>query len=102
MGALALTRPLRRSLARARLSDADMHLLLFAACSDDDWHAGRVIDPVPAHEGQPSAAAWAGAVADHDPVAGRAPPDAEPAGEPGRDNELERGARPEEETSLRE
>src|SRR5215472_10471488 len=34
--ALALTRSLRRSLARARRSEADVHLLLFAACFDDE------------------------------------------------------------------
>jgi len=76
---LALTRSLRRSLARARRSDADVHLLLLAACSDDDRHAGRVIDPVPARDGQPSAAARVGAVADLDYLAGRTrrtPPDA--------------------------
>jgi len=33
---------LRRSLARARRSEADVHRLLFAACPDDDRHAGRV------------------------------------------------------------
>ena len=78
-GWLALTRSLRRSLARAGLSDADVHLLLLAACPDDDRHAGRVIDPVPARDGQPSAAALAGAVADVDYLAGRTrvtPPDA--------------------------
>jgi hypothetical protein len=41
---LALTLCLRRSLARARRSDADVHSLLFAACPDDDRHAGRVIN----------------------------------------------------------
>jgi hypothetical protein len=60
---LALSRYLRRLLARARRSDADVHLLLFAARSDDDRHAGRVINPVPACEGHPSAAR-AGAVVD--------------------------------------
>src|SRR5579859_6812853 len=99
---LALTRSLRRSLPRARRSEADVHLLLLVACSDDDRHAGRVVDPVSAHVGQPSAAAWVGAVADDDPVAGRAPPDAEPAGEGGGDHELERGARPDDQAGLRE
>jgi len=102
---LALTRSLRRSLARARRSDADVHLLLSAACPDDDRHAGRVINPVPARVGQPSAAAHAGAVADHDSVTGRArraPPDAEPIGEPRGNDELERGARPDDQTGLRE
>src|SRR5689334_9737053 len=102
---LALTRSLRRSLARACLSEADVHLLLLAACSDNDRHAGRVIDPVPARDRQPSAAARVGAVVDLDSLAGRTrctPPDAEPTGKPGRDNELEPGARPEEETGLRE
>src|SRR5580704_11045551 len=78
-GLLALTRFWRRSLARACLSDADVHLLLLAACSDNDRHAGRVIDPVPARDGQPSAAARVGAVADLEDLAGRTrrtPPDA--------------------------
>jgi len=75
-----------------------------AACPDDDWRAGRVIDPVPAHVGQPPAA-WAGAAVDHDSAARRArqaPPDAEPVGEPGGNDELERGARPDDQTGLRE
>jgi hypothetical protein len=96
---------LRRSLARACLSDADVHLLLPAACSDNDRHAGWVIDPVPARDGQPSAAARVGAVADLDSLAGRTrrtPPDAEPTGKRSRDDELERGAWPEEETGLGE
>ena len=46
-----------------------------------------------------------GAVVDQDAVAGyagRTPPDAEPAGERGGDNELERGARPDHQAGLRE
>jgi anti-sigma B factor antagonist len=78
-GWLALTGSLRRSLARAGLADADVHLLLLAADSDNDRHAGRAIDPVPARDGQPSAAAGVGTVADLGYPAGltrRTPPDA--------------------------
>jgi hypothetical protein len=101
---LALTWSLRRSLARARRSDTDVHLSLFAACPDDDRHAGRVINPVPARVSQPPAA-WVRAVVHHDALTGRgrrAPPDPEPVSERGRNDELERDARPDDQTSLRE
>jgi len=93
-------------LSRAWRADADAHLLLLVPCFDDDRHAGGVVDPVAAGIGEPSAAAFVWAFSDVDAVAGRgwcsAPPDAEPASELGRNDELELRSRFDDQTSLGE